>query len=74
MLLCDETPWSLLLVLVGLPCATVLVVTLVQWRLMHLWLAAHQRSTDAMLSELTARSQVVSAQNSEMLRRLEAME
>jgi hypothetical protein len=64
-----STPHLLLLVLlVGLACATLLTVALVWWRLSLVMLRSHEE-TGKILSDITAIAQTIAAQNRELLRR-----
>lgn len=60
----------LLILLVGLACATVKSVALVWWRLTRVLLRS-QQETSHILSDITAIAQTIAAQNQELLRRSE---
>jgi hypothetical protein len=61
-----------MVLLIGLPCGTILTVLLVWWRINLVTLTCSARG-EAILSDIAARTQVILAQNRDVLRRLEEM-
>lgn len=63
--------WAMVL-MIGMPCATMLLVVAAWVHINKVTLDASARS-EALLSDITARTQVILAQNRDVLRRLEEL-
>jgi hypothetical protein len=63
--------WAMVL-LIGLPCGTILTVLLVWWRL-NLLNQEHHTESLHILNNITAIAQTIAAQNRDVLRRLEEL-